>query len=131
MINRLFVYGTLRPNQSLWPSLQGFVERAESAKLAGFVLYNLPEGYPAIEPGDGEVTGALLHFDMEHVERALQTADRLEGFVQDDPGSLYERVVVEVAGAPAYTYVYHPNRRAYLHAHGELIASGDWLQARG
>lgn len=129
MINRLFVYGTLQPGQGLWPKLERFVIRSQPAKLPGFVLYELPEGYPAIEPGDGEVTGTLLELKPEHVERAIQTADRLEGFVEEEPGSLYRRVVVDVAGAPAYTYVYHPNRRGYLRAHGEFIASGDWLQA--
>lgn len=130
MLSRLFVYGTLRLGEPLWPRVERFVERVESAILSGYVLYDLPEGYPAVEPGHGEVTGALLHLKPEHVERAIQIADRLEGFVEDEPGSLYQRVIVEVADQSAYTYVYHPNRRAYLRSHGELIASGDWLQAR-
>ncbi len=128
MITCLFVYGTLRPGEQRWPAIDKYVERVEQATLSGFTLYDLPAGYPAIEPGDGVVTGALLHLEEELVDQALERADEIEGHVEGAPNSLYERVVVEVAGVSAYTYVYHPNRREYLHSRGTIVTSGDWLE---
>jgi gamma-glutamylcyclotransferase (GGCT)/AIG2-like uncharacterized protein YtfP len=127
MIPRIFVYGTLRPDQQRWPAIEGFVERTEPATIEGFVLFDLPQGYPAIEPGEGEVVGALLHLHEEHAERAIAAADEIEGYAEGAPNSLYERVVVDVDGVQAYTYVYHPKRRAYLQSHGERVDGGDWL----
>lgn len=126
-MTRLFVYGTLRPSESRWPAIEEFVARAEPAKLEGFRMHALPEGYPAIEPGQGEVVGTLLHLEPALVVAALAKADQIEGYIEGSPDSLYERVVVDVGGADAYTYVYHPTRRNHLHARGRLIESGDWL----
>lgn len=129
MIERLFVYGTLRPAESRWPAIEPFVARVESATLHGYRMYALPEGYPGIEAGDGEVVGTLLRMKPARLQAALARVDQIEGYVAADPQSLYERVVVEVSGEEAYTYIYHPNRREYLRSHGRLIESGDWLAA--
>lgn len=128
MLSRLFVYGTLRPTESRWPAIQEYVADFEPATLTGYTIYSLPQGYPAIEPGDGEVAGTLLHLAPEHLRQAIAKADEIEGFVEGSPRSLYERVVVELADIAAYTYVFHPNRRDYLRTHGEVIDSGDWLE---
>ncbi|MFP4597634.1 MAG: gamma-glutamylcyclotransferase [Persicimonas sp.] len=128
MLPRIFVYGTLRPHQQRWPAIERYVARHEPATIEGFVLYDLPQGYPAIAPGHGEVAGALLHLHEEHAERAVAEADEIEGYVEDSPQSLYERVAVDVGDVQAYTYVFHPNRRAYLKSHGELVDGGDWLR---
>lgn len=127
MISRLFVYGTLRPSESRWPAIEGFVARAEPAVLEGFRMYALPEGYPAIAPGPGDVCGTLLHLEPSLVAGALAKADQIEGYVEGSPRSLYKRVVVNLDGSDVYTYVYHPNRRDHLHTNGQLIESGDWL----
>ena len=127
MIPRLFVYGTLRPGQQRWPAIEFFVARSEPATLSGFTLYDLPAGYPAIEPGDGTVVGTLLHLEAERVEEAISKADAIEGYREGDGQSLYERVEVEVAGVSAYTYVYHPNRQADLRERGRLVEGGDWV----
>ena len=50
--------------------------------IAQGCLYNLPLGYPAMTPGEGWVSGFLLHFSNANV---LQSLDELEGYQPERP----------------------------------------------
>ena len=127
-ITSLFVYGTLRPGQPLWEEVADFVDQTESAVITGWELFELPEGYPAIVPGSGKVIGDLLALDDGRVSEALRRTDLVESYRPGDSTSLYERIVIDTPLEQAHTYVYHPERRDYLHARGVRVESGDWLE---
>lgn len=120
----VFAYGTLQPGQRYAHVAQriGLVD-TEPATLSGFVLYHLePEGYPAIVPGSGTVTGTALTF--ADIDRALPLIDQLEGCDQSPPLYIREVHTVNPAGA---TWVYVYNRVERLHQPGAThLPGGTW-----
>jgi gamma-glutamylcyclotransferase (GGCT)/AIG2-like uncharacterized protein YtfP len=122
-VDKLFVYGTLKPGGRNAHLARGVVH-AEPAYVDGFVLLHLhPEGYPAMVRGSGRVHGFLLTFaDLRAV---LPMLDRLEGLDLEPPE--YARVVVSVqpSGQNAWTYLYVNEKR--LAAAGVVpVPNGDW-----
>ncbi|MBA2663500.1 MAG: gamma-glutamylcyclotransferase [Bradymonadaceae bacterium] len=126
----IFTYGTLQPNGRYWPQVEDFVTHHVAATINGYTLWHLPEGYPAILEGEGTVHGRLLFVERARLHAALIAFDRIEDFVVDDPGSLYERVRLfathDDATTEAFGYLYHPNRRGYVLATGVPVTDGDW-----
>ena len=131
----VFVYGTLQPGQRYWDRISNLVASHHPAELAGFSLWHLSAGYPAIVPGAGVVRGTLLTWKPGVIERAWEICDEIEGWDPGDPESEYQRRTVRVThwalGMPrserAQTYVYHPNRRDALVVTGAPLPGGDWL----
>lgn len=123
MLNRIFVYGTLKPGGRNYLLARGVVH-TESAYLDGYRLLHFePERYPAMVPGSGRVHGVVLTF--EDVEAALPALDALEGLHLSPPE--YERVTVTVqpSGQTVWTYVYVNQTR--LAAGGvSAVAVADW-----
>ena len=126
----VFVYGTLRVGECNFPVAQwaGWVA-SEPAVLEGFVLYDLPYGYPAIVRGAGRVYGEVQYY--RDLERALEHLDALE-----DVGTEYVRLRVEVQArsgrVSAWVYAY-PSPDAVRAAGGRPVPSGRWaggLEAR-
>jgi gamma-glutamylcyclotransferase (GGCT)/AIG2-like uncharacterized protein YtfP len=116
----LFVYGTLRsdgPNAGLLGA-----RRREKATVRG-LLYALPQGYPALAKGDGEVEGELV-YDVD--ETVLTVLDVVEGV----DGELYTREVAEARMGlePVRCWLYR--MVAPLDRGGRLIRSGRWRVRR-
>ena len=101
----VFVYGTLRPGQSRWPILSTFVAGRDHREAAvPGQLYDTGRGYPAaVFDGDGTVPGLLIRLADEHVERALQILDKVEGTDYE----LYARALVTTTdGDHAWAYAW-------------------------
>jgi len=117
-MHRLFVYGTLREGERLFPYIAAHVSRVERATLAGAEL-RAPEhaGFPYLFPGAGTVTGDLLTVD----EATLRETDRIEG-----NGFHYDRrrvtVTTDAGAVEAWTYYALRVKPDGLH----VIESGDW-----
>lgn len=111
-IERLFVYGTLKPNCPLHPQIARFVRAAHPASVEG-VLVDLGS-FPALLKGRGIVVGALLDVAPE----ALVVTDRIEGYRSDPQSCLYVRKSVDVTFSDsqiiaAWTYFFaHPEQIA-------------------
>ncbi|KEF33460.1 hypothetical protein RDMS_12330 [Deinococcus sp. RL] len=131
---RVFVYGTLRPGERNAALTTRFgPPTVQRATLPAFRLFHLmPEGYPAIVPGDvGQgVRGEVLSYSLEVWRQLLPLLDALEGVEETPPLYRRERVRVTLAlggAAEVWTYVYA--RAARLEQSGAvLVSSGDWLQ---
>ncbi len=122
-LNRIFVYGTLKPGGRNYFLAKGVVH-TDTAYLEGYDLVHFePERYPAMVPGAGRVHGVVLTF--KDIEAALPALDALEGLHLSPPE--YERVTVTVhpSAQTVWTYVYVNQTR--LAAGGvSVVAGGDW-----
>lgn len=106
---RLFVYGTLMPGAPRWPMLRPFVvAQPTPARMPG-ALFDTGLGYPAaFDDPDVGVPGVLVHLRPDLLTEALQDLDAIEGV----GAGLFERVLREVEGAGAWTYLGgHPQLR--------------------
>ncbi|WP_204138039.1 gamma-glutamylcyclotransferase [Halomicronema sp. CCY15110] len=117
---KLFVYGTLKPDESAYANYCApHVMRAEVALMQG-QLFHLPQGYPAMTVGDRWVTGALLTL---RDEAAIAHIDQFEDYDPTLPATsnLYQRLqrpVFATTQAPLGT------AWAYLMAAERVIALG-------
>lgn len=128
---RVFVYGTLKPDESNYFLYADRVISNRTA-IAHAALYHLPLGYPAIVPGDSVTYGYLLTF------RDAEILEILDSYEQHDPteiepfgaGNDYERQEIEVFDlnrrsiGSAWAYVM--TREKVDRLNGVLIRSGIW-----
>lgn len=127
MLNKIFVYGTLKQGFCNHPKILPFCNHIQGAVLQG-ILYDLPFGYPGAIDGKGKVIGEV--FELNDVERALQMLDAIEDYY--GPGcedNLYERVIRKVSltdGASACVYVYLWNNLQLLVQFGRVNPQGEW-----
>lgn len=117
--DRLFVYGTLKPDQSRWLSLAPFVDPLEPAVAAEVdgQLWATPWGWPALTTGTGTVRGVLLTLQRDLVDDALARLDEIEGA---DTG-LFERVTAKTrAGTVCSMYLWPSNTGGFT------LLDGQW-----
>jgi len=128
---RLFVYGTLKPDESAYPHYcEPYVTATQTACVRG-ELFHLPQGYPALTRGDRWITGALLVFRQED---AIARVDDFEDYDPTRPAAanLYERVVQPVFSTTqqplgdAWVYLMSAQRVQTLG--GSRVESGVWSQ---
>ena len=133
-MTHVFIYGTLQPGQRNWPILAPYAQTWTPATIWGFELWDLPEGYPAITPGEGVVRGLAVELKDGNALDALDALDALEGHRAGDPTSLYLRRLLQVVldgQAPprtlrAYTYTIHPSRREHMRQRAARVHGGQW-----
>ena len=114
---RIFVYGTLRPECRAYDLLKGRTTLIGSGTLQGAELYNLGS-FPGLKISDDPtkvVHGVILEINDDKLPDRL---DQYEGYPV-----LYDRQVVETSHGPAWVYVF--NRDVDVH---KRIESGDWLK---
>lgn len=124
-LDRLFVYGTLRPTGRAHGVIASLVIRHEAAVLHDYRLVGEGHRYPwCIESLGHEVAGDLLW--LRRPDEALELVDRYEGV--DDPRPEYRRVVAEVMTAdgpePAWLYAGGPG----VPPGAPEVEGGDWLR---
>lgn len=120
MIDRLFVYGTLRTGQPAHGLLAANITRSEPATARG-ELYALPMGYPGMVPGFGVVVG-----DVVWLTDTPATLGRLDHYEGDE----YTRTVYPVAlqsGQDTTAWCYMLTEPAAM-MRGTRIESGDWVR---
>lgn len=123
MIDRLFVYGTLRPGQQRWRYLEPFVVDGGHDDSTSGTLHDSGHDYPAARfDGDGVIHGRVYALRVDRLDECLRLLDDVEGAVVD----LFGRVAITTTtGLEAWAYEYH----------GDLplpeIPSGNWLVAHG
>lgn len=118
MVDRLFVYGTLRAGQSARRIVDDYVRGSQPAHCRG-TMVAFPSGYPGVVlDGDTELVGELLLLD--DLDKALPLLDAYEGedftriLCDVEGGSGIERAWIYVLSDPAAT------------AGGTVVPGGDW-----
>lgn len=124
-LDRLFVYGTLRPCGHAFELVAPVVVRHQPGVLSGYSLVGEGHRYPwCIEAPGGEVSGELLW--LREVEATLARLDEYEGVSEPEPE--YVRAVADVLTGmetvSAWVYV------GGVGIPGDVrpIESGDWIQ---
>ena len=120
IIDRLFVYGTLRSGQTARSLIAPHVVRSEEATIRG-EIYAFPMGYPGLVDGDGVVKGELMW--LSDLAAALALLDAYEG-------ADFVRVLKPVTRAngtlePAWVYFLADANAVRL---AEPIPDGDWVR---
>lgn len=114
MINRLFVYGTLKTDTKLLEELVGkdYYHLLGKGSIRGKRLEGTP--YPAVVRDDAgeEITGELI--ELKDFPEAIVKLDAYEAFYPDNiEQSLYKRELVSVTmqdGQITEAWVYYYNR---------------------
>jgi gamma-glutamylcyclotransferase (GGCT)/AIG2-like uncharacterized protein YtfP len=120
VVNRLFVYGTLRTGQTARSLIGEHVVDAEPATMIGR-LWAFPDGYPGFLPdGDRPVIGELV--TLGDLASAFPLLDAYEG--TDFERTLQRARLAD--GTVHWAWVYCIANRDTV-AQGEPIDGGDWV----
>jgi gamma-glutamylcyclotransferase (GGCT)/AIG2-like uncharacterized protein YtfP len=122
VVDRLFVYGTLRAGEAAHAVVAPYVISAVRATALG-TMYALPAGYPGVVADDrGVVHGELL--TLRDLAAALPALDAYEG---DD----FTRILAEITTAAGRGWAWMYVLLSSELAHGApVIADGDWAGYR-
>ena len=126
-LDRLFVYGTLRPEASAFHLLAAVVVKQEAAVLVDHALVGEGHRYPwCVDAPGGEVAGELLW--LRDPEETLAILDEYEGVDGAEPE--YRRVIAPVLTreGPSDAWVYVGGPAAPPGA--GPVSGGDWLANR-
>lgn len=120
VVDRLFVYGTLRSGQTARTLIIPHIVRFEPATLRG-KIYAFPMGYPGLVDGEGEVKGELMW--LSDLAAAFALLDAFEGpdFVR------VLKLVKKADGTQEGAWVYFLADAAAVHL-AEPIPDGDWVR---
>ncbi len=121
VLDRLFVYGTLRQGQTARSLIANQVTRCEPATATGRI-YAYAMGYPAFSDDDrGHVIGEVLW---------LSELPATFGLLDAYEGADFARVVKQVTlatGEEVWAWIYTLADPAAV-AYGALIEDGDWVR---
>ncbi|HEY4178626.1 MAG TPA: gamma-glutamylcyclotransferase family protein [Kofleriaceae bacterium] len=125
VIDRLFVYGTLRKGQTARSLIANQITKSSKASTTGFI-YSFPMGYPGYtDPGDpnhlGRVMGEVLW--LTELPATFGLLDAYEGA---DFARIIKLVTLET-GESVWTWIYTLADPSTV-AHGALIGDGDWVR---
>ncbi|HDR8183928.1 TPA: gamma-glutamylcyclotransferase [Bacillus thuringiensis] len=122
-MHHVFVYGTLRKEQTNAHFMQGAICIADGAWTYG-KLFDTNEGYPAmICSNEGKVYGEV--YEVNGV--VLQKLDELEEYTGNAESDLYDRIIETV-------YLGDREIRAFVYVAQDIrmlkkvIISGDWVE---
>lgn len=133
VLRKVFVYGTLRSEQTNHMVIEWAANDIQVAELDGYAMYG--SGVPHIVPNPNyRVIGELVTLDDAAYDEAMQGLDMLEGFRPGRPDySMYVREAVEVRVTEtgelvrAWAYIGGTIARGGSR-HATLIPDGDWVR---
>ena len=133
----LFVYGTLRrhPDHPMHATLAAEADFIGAARVSG-LLYDFgwhPAGVEGDAMEDATITGEV--YRMRDPTALLARLDEYEGYVPDDPGPVFDRVLVRAAleDAAAAAAIGERDPLVWIYwyrgpVEGRArVVSGDWL----
>lgn len=135
MCVRIFVYGTLKPDELEKPTANEYQRsclsqllKAQPATAFGH-LYDLPFGYPAMTLGDHQIHGFLLTFENENI---LDLLDEYEGYNPNSNDNEYDRQQIEVFNSNqvslGFAWAYFMTHEQVDRCGGVLIPNGIWMR---
>ncbi len=122
VLDRLFVYGTMRTGQTARSLVANSITRTAPAHTNG-MIYAFPMGYPGYNEGDGtgKVTGELLW-----LTELAATFGLLDAYEGEDFARIIKQVTLET-GEAVWAWIYTLSDPAAIKL-GTLIPDGDWVR---
>jgi gamma-glutamylcyclotransferase (GGCT)/AIG2-like uncharacterized protein YtfP len=122
VLDRLFVYGTMRQGQTARSLLANSITRCIPAYTSG-KIYAFPMGYPGYTEGDG--TGKVIG-EIVWLSELAATFGLIDAYEGEDFARVLKQVTTE-AGELVWTWIYTLSNPTAI-KHGTLIADGDWVR---
>ncbi len=123
----LFVYGSLLSGfYNSRDYLTDKVAKRETAYFRG-TLYHLPEGYPALLPGNDKIIGELVY--LKNFADIASIDELEEYFGENHPDNIYCRQLVQIEktdGTNESAYVYLYNQSIDESSGAIYLPGGDW-----
>src|SRR5262245_6331558 len=123
ILDRLFVYGTLRQGQTARSLVANQITRCVKAWTTGSI-YAFPMGHPGFFEGDGR--GRVLGEVIWLTELAA-TFGLLDAYEGQDFARMIRKVTLEETGEEIWAWVYTLADPAAV-KFGTLIQDGDWVR---
>jgi len=122
ILDRLFVYGTLRQGQTARSLVANQITKCAKAWTTG-AIYAFPMGHPGYVEGDGKgrVEGEVIWLSELAATFGLLDAYEGEEFVR-----VIKQVTLET-GEPVWSWIYLLSDPEAI-KHGTLIDHGDWVR---
>jgi len=121
VLDRLFVYGTLRQGQTARSMIANSITRCVPARTTG-AIYAFPMGYPGFtDDGRGSVIGEVLW--LSELAATFGVIDAYEGA---DFARVIKQITLE-SGELIWTWIYTLADPAAVKL-GTLISDGDWVR---
>lgn len=122
VLDRLFVYGTLRLGQTARSLLANSIKKTEAAHTSGRI-YAFPMGYPGFTEGDG--AGKVLG-EVVWLTDLPATFGLLDAYEGEDFARVIKQVTL-ATGEEVWSWIYTLADPAAIKL-GTLIESGDWVR---
>jgi gamma-glutamylcyclotransferase (GGCT)/AIG2-like uncharacterized protein YtfP len=121
VLDRLFVYGTMRQSQTARSLVAASIAKTAPATTTGRI-YAFPMGYPGFVEGEGTVVGEVLW--LTDLAGTFGLLDAYEG---DDFARVLKQVRLTETGEELWTWIY-VLADADAARLGTPIDDGDWLR---
>ena len=122
VLDRLFVYGTLRNGQTARSLVANQITRWVKATTSG-AIYAFPMGYPGYTEGDGRGT---VHGEVVWLSELAATFGLLDAYEGQDFARVIHQVTLET-GEEIWAWVYTLADPSAVKL-GTLIEDGDWVR---
>lgn len=123
VLDRLFVYGTLRQGQTARSLVANQIKKCVKASTAG-VIYAFPMGYPGFVEGEGN---SRVEGEVIWLTELAATFGLLDAYEGQDFARVIRKVHLEDTGEEVWAWVYtlaDPSTVKF----GTLIQHGDWVR---
>ncbi|NLM57530.1 MAG: gamma-glutamylcyclotransferase [Clostridium sp.] len=125
-IDKVFVYRTLMKDFQYYKIyLEGRIKHITPGRTYG-LLYHLPEGYPALLPGNEIIEGEVMEPVDEDLLKAL---DMLEDYDESSSNNLYVREMRTITtedGQEVNCWIYIFADERYAKENGIYVPNGNW-----
>ena len=122
VLDRLFVYGTLRLGQTARSLIANNISHCVPAHTTG-AIYAFPMGYPGFCEGDGK---GSVHGEVVWLTDLAATFGLLDAYEGSDFARVIKQVTLET-GEEIWSWIYTLADPGAV-KHGELIADGNWVR---
>ena len=122
VLDRLFVYGTMRQGQTARSLVANSIVKCVPAHTGG-QIFAFPMGYPGFSEGDGS---GVVRGEMLWLTELAATFGLLDAYEGEDFARVIKRVTLET-GEELWTWIYTLADPAAVKL-GSLIPDGDWVR---
>lgn len=123
ILDRLFVYGTLRQGQTARSLVANQITKCARATTTG-CIYAFPMGHPGYSEGDG--TGTVFG-EVIWLSELAATFGLLDAYEGQDFARVIRKVTLDETNEQVWTWIYVLTDPAAV-KFGTLIQDGDWVR---